>query len=58
MLQNLIKLLEANKAKNFCAAVNCSVHLVESCDVCPFNNKDTLAETIKELKQAQEKQDV
>ena len=58
MLQNLIKLLEANKAKHFCAAVNCSVHLVESCDVCPFHNKDTLAETIKELKQAQEKQDV
>lgn len=58
MLQNLIKLLEANKARHFCAAVNCSAHLVESCDVCPFNNKVTLAETIKELKKAQEKQDV
>lgn len=58
MLQNLIKLLEANKAKHFCAAVNCSARLVKSCDVCPFNNKVTLAETIKELKQAQEKQGV
>lgn len=56
MLQNLIKLLEANKSKDFCSGISCGE--VESCDVCPFNNKDTLAETIKELKQAQEKQDV
>ena len=56
MLQNLLKLLEDNCAQDFCSGISCGD--VESCEVCPFNNKYTLAETIKELKQAQEKQDV
>jgi len=63
MLGNLIKLFvniqDFNGAGSVCEAISSSDDCIGlSCIDCPFFSNETLAETIKELKQAQEKQDV
>lgn len=57
MLDNLIVILSQNSAESLCEGeqLKCSTVF---CGDCPFDSQQSLDKTIKELKQAQEKQDV
>lgn len=57
MIDSLITILSQNSAESLCEGGQLKCSTVD-CKECPFYNQKSLDETIKELKKAQEKQDV